>query len=78
MVFMFFLNWINVYFSSQNPIKMSLDLNTERLKASSVAKRMSENFDGISDLKDLIYQLNVVKIQRQEISNQTSIKETSQ
>ena len=40
----------------------------------SVAKRMSENFDGISDLRDFIYQLNVVKIQKQEISNLISIK----
>ena len=39
-----------------------------------VAKRMSENPDWISDLRDIIYQLNVVKIQRQEISNLISIK----
>ena len=38
-----------------------------------VAKRMSENPDWISDLRDIIYQLNVVKIQKQEISNPIGI-----
>ena len=33
-----------------------------------VAKRMSENFNYISDLRDIIYQLNVVKTQKPEIS----------
>ena len=39
----------------------------------SVAKCMSENPDWISGLRDLICQLNVVKIQKQEISNTIGI-----
>ena len=35
----------------------------------SVAKRMSENFDWVLNLRDFIYQLNVIKIQKQEILN---------
>ena len=38
-----------------------------------VAKRMSENPDWIPYLRDLIYQLNVVKIQKPEISNTIGI-----
>ena len=41
-----------------------------------VAKRMSENFNCISDLRNIIYQLNVVKTQKQEISNPIGIIKT--
>ena len=46
------------------PSKLSSALSTEWLKARSVAKRMSKNFDGISDLRDLIYQLKIKRIRK--------------
>ena len=40
-----------------------------------VAKRMSENPDWLSGLRVFIYQLNVVKFQKQEILNPIGITE---
>ena len=54
-------------------IKIEFGFEHRATDSCPVAKRMSENFDGISDLRDLIYQLNVVEIQKQEISNRISI-----
>ena len=53
----------------RNPIKIEFGFEHRATGSGPVAKRMSENFDGISDLRDLIYQLNVVKIQKLEILN---------
>ena len=55
------------------PIKIEFGFEHRAAGSCPVVKRMSENFDWISDLRDFIYQLNVVTIQKQKISNKISI-----
>ena len=58
---------------SSAPASAGTGFEHRAAKSCPVAKRMSENPDWISDLRDIIYQLNVVKIQKQEISNTIGI-----
>ena len=55
------------------PTKIEFGFEHRAAGSCPVAKRMSEKFGGISDLRDFIYQLNIVKIQKPENSNRISI-----